>query len=425
MSSPAAGNDGALDDCLWVVRDANYNVTAIFDNSGNVVERYIHDPFGQVTVLTASWAVRSVSAYAWLHLHQGGRFDPTTGLYHFRHRDYSPTLGRWTTNDPIGFQAGDVNLYRSVGNSPTNSTDPSGLIAPLLLIIVGGAAGAGFLFSGYAAVESYRATGTPFSREIWGAAGKGLRIGGQANVNALATAGRSMITLGAWSEPWEVWSVDPEDRRYYDGSFLASRFGWELLATAGVGRLTQAPGRMGRWGRYVLYWDAAQNTVQVGRGSWDICNNGLDWGNGLQVSAGLLGLGGNYTTWRRLRGNVPNQVLFHQIPEELPLFDPRGTLGAAKAWTIKGHLKAAQLPIRGKIRYVPPEGYTPGRPLPRGPNGGYLDRFGNEWLKGPSRTPGQPFEWDVQIGKDATPGFRALSKDGRHVNVSLDGEVTH
>lgn len=165
--------------------------------------------------------------------------------------------------------------------------------------------------------------------------------------------------------------------------------------------------------------------MQVGRGGWDLHENGPTWANGLQVSAGLLGLGGNYTTWRRLRGNVPNQVLFHQIPEELPLFDPRGTLGAAKAWTIKGHLKAAQLPIRGKIRYVPPEGYTPGRPLPRGPNGGYLDRFGNEWLKGPSRTPGQPFEWDVQIGKDATPGFRALSKDGRHVNVSLDGEVTH
>jgi len=48
----------------------------------------------------------------------------------------------------------------------------------------------------------------------------------------------------------------------------------------------------------------AQNGLQVGRGSWDICNNGLDWSNGLQVSAGLLGLGGNHTTWRRLRGSA-------------------------------------------------------------------------------------------------------------------------
>jgi hypothetical protein len=57
--------------------------------------------------------------------------------------------------------------------------------------------------------------------------------------------------------------------------------------------------------------------------------------------------------------------------------------------------------------------------------GGYLDRFQNEWLKGSSRTPGEAFEWDVQIGRNATDGFRALSKDGKHVNVSLGGEVTH
>ncbi|MBA2227699.1 RHS repeat-associated core domain-containing protein [Thermogemmata fonticola] len=118
--------DGTLEDRLWVVQDANYNVSAIFDNSGNVVERYIYDPFGQVTVLTGSWGVRSASAYAWLHLHQGGRFDPTTGLYHFRHRDYSPTLGRWTSLDPLSYAAGDVNLYRYVGNGPTNWVDPFG-----------------------------------------------------------------------------------------------------------------------------------------------------------------------------------------------------------------------------------------------------------------------------------------------------------
>lgn len=40
---------------------------------------------------------------------------------------YSPTQGRFITTDPIGFQAGDVNLYRFVGNHPTNATDPSGL----------------------------------------------------------------------------------------------------------------------------------------------------------------------------------------------------------------------------------------------------------------------------------------------------------
>jgi hypothetical protein len=122
---------------------------------------------------------------------------------------------------------------------------------------------------------------------------------------------------------------------------------------------------------------------------------------------------------------VAPKTPFNKVPPEQPPFDPNGTIGAAKAWTMKGRLKAADLPTTGKIRYVPPEGHPPSQPLPRGPNGGYRDRFGNEWLKGPSRTPGQPFEWDVQIGRNATPGFRALSRDGRHVNVSLDGEVTH
>ncbi|MDW7996011.1 MAG: hypothetical protein RMI91_15295, partial [Gemmatales bacterium] len=44
--------------------------------------------------------------------------------------------------------------------------------------------------------------------------------------------------------------------------------------------------------------------MQVGRGGWDIYQNGLNWENGLQVAGGLLGLGGNYTTWRRLPPGV-------------------------------------------------------------------------------------------------------------------------
>jgi len=67
------------------------------------------------------------SAFAWLYLHQGRRYDVTRGLYHFRFRDYSPTLGRWTSLDPLRYAAGDVNLYRPVGNDPINRLDPSGL----------------------------------------------------------------------------------------------------------------------------------------------------------------------------------------------------------------------------------------------------------------------------------------------------------
>ena len=40
---------------------------------------------------------------------------------------YDPTIGRWFSEDPIGFEGGDANLYRYVGNMPTMYVDPSGL----------------------------------------------------------------------------------------------------------------------------------------------------------------------------------------------------------------------------------------------------------------------------------------------------------
>lgn len=35
--------------------------------------------------------------------------------------------GLWRGGEPLGFEAGDANFYRYVGDDPTNATDPSGL----------------------------------------------------------------------------------------------------------------------------------------------------------------------------------------------------------------------------------------------------------------------------------------------------------
>ena len=40
---------------------------------------------------------------------------------------YSPALSRFIQEDPLGFDAGDENLYRFVGNDPVSYTDPTGL----------------------------------------------------------------------------------------------------------------------------------------------------------------------------------------------------------------------------------------------------------------------------------------------------------
>jgi RHS repeat-associated protein len=59
-------------------------------------------------------------------LHQGGE-RIAAGDYEFRNRVYSSSLGRWLSNDPLGFEAGDQNWYRAVGNNPGNGGDPWGL----------------------------------------------------------------------------------------------------------------------------------------------------------------------------------------------------------------------------------------------------------------------------------------------------------
>lgn len=138
------------------------------------------------------------------------------------------------------------------------------------------------------------------------------------------------------------------------------------------------------------------------------------------VSGGKVGsgsLGGTVT-------NVANATGALKYVDEPP-FNPSGSVGAAQPWSMKGRIKHVELPTQGKIRYVPPEHYTASNPLPRGPNNGYIDKFGNEWIKGPSRTAGEAFEWDVQLSKQGRAQLGWASRDGSHMNISLTGKITH
>jgi RHS repeat-associated protein len=118
----------ALPERLWAQQDANWNVTALVDTAGVPVERYAYDPFGAVSVLNPDWTPDADgSDYGWQYLFQGLRRSAESGLSDARNRWYSSTLGRWITSDPIGYAAGDPNLYGFLGNRPNDATDPSGL----------------------------------------------------------------------------------------------------------------------------------------------------------------------------------------------------------------------------------------------------------------------------------------------------------
>jgi RHS repeat-associated protein len=103
----------------YYLADALGSVTALADEGGVVKTTYSYDPFGQVAV--SGEASSNPFQYT-------GRENDGTGLYYYRARYYSPELQRFISEDPLGFEGGDLNLYSYTSNSPMNFVDPLGFI---------------------------------------------------------------------------------------------------------------------------------------------------------------------------------------------------------------------------------------------------------------------------------------------------------
>jgi len=102
-------------------QQANFNVVALTDGSGTLVERVKYDPYGEATVAVEEGQSASGNPY----LFTGRHWDPESHLYYFRNRFYSPRLGRFTARDRVGYVDG-ANLYCYVRCSPLSRTDPTG-----------------------------------------------------------------------------------------------------------------------------------------------------------------------------------------------------------------------------------------------------------------------------------------------------------
>lgn len=110
--TPGTGTTWALTDHLGTVRE-------IVGPTGQVINRIAYTTFGQVLRQTNSALLNR-------YRFTGREFDSTMNVYYYRSRSYWGTVGRFATNDSIGFAGGDTNLYRYGHNSPLLSTDPTG-----------------------------------------------------------------------------------------------------------------------------------------------------------------------------------------------------------------------------------------------------------------------------------------------------------
>jgi RHS repeat-associated protein len=108
------------------------HLMTVVNNVPTVVESYRYDAFGKPTMYNGPTQIPanviSASAYNNRFLFTGREYVWQFGIYEYRNRAYHPGLGRFMSEDPKLFDAGDYNLFRYCANDPLDKTDPMGLM---------------------------------------------------------------------------------------------------------------------------------------------------------------------------------------------------------------------------------------------------------------------------------------------------------
>ncbi len=98
---------GVVGERKFVHANHLYSVAALTDNSGNVVERYRYDAYGQRIVLAGDGVtLRWGSSYGNQVGYTGRYLDKETGLWYFRNRMLSSSMGRFIGRNQFGSPVG-------------------------------------------------------------------------------------------------------------------------------------------------------------------------------------------------------------------------------------------------------------------------------------------------------------------------------
>ena len=130
-----AQDDGSLGElAFWPLPDYhNSNVDSVVKIGSTIYEGYHlrFDSFGNDLYVDSLGDPNDSDGSAFSALGWTGRihdtFAESGSLQWNGHRVYNSELATWMTEDPIGYAGDPSNLYRYVGNSPTNYVDPTGM----------------------------------------------------------------------------------------------------------------------------------------------------------------------------------------------------------------------------------------------------------------------------------------------------------
>ncbi len=110
------------DETSWYHFDALGTAVALTDQAEVVTDRSTYDAWGKEVAHSGATA----NPFRWVG-EQGYYWDEATARFNLRRREYLSNIAKFLSPDPKGFEAGDANLTRYVGNDPVTQADPSGL----------------------------------------------------------------------------------------------------------------------------------------------------------------------------------------------------------------------------------------------------------------------------------------------------------